>query len=521
MKQMKAVVAGVLLAGAVSVSSWADTPRIAREEFHSHAPAVVTAFASVHNSAARVPFLHNLGPLSPEERERLLAPDRHTQAMKVGIVRAIPGKVALDALAGELPGERETSFAGGLLESLSGGDFIWTAGFASPGAGALRLNLSRLEPSHASVYIYSTGGEVHGPYRAAGIGESFWTNTVFDSSIYVEVRFKLGAEERVHLEILELLHIEHPEFAPPAEPVVRVSELRDQYPCFTQVPCVPSSEFSATALADRSRAIGQMNYVEGGSSWVCSGSLLVDQDANTVIPWFLTANHCIGSQAVANTLEILWDYKRSTCTGTAPNRSSMPRQLGSQLMTTSSHQGGLDVSLLRLNSAPPGSRWYLGWNAQTDLANTANITLYRLHHPGGEPMHYQRQASLGTLQGATPGYVYSQVTYAASAGGSSGSPIFTFDSTSGAQVVGSLTGVVAATEEDLKKYCEYDKYLKKDSAFHSSFSLLAPYISSVPSQPQACVQSSTTICLVNNRFSVRVGYNTGDGPKTMTAIKYT
>lgn len=519
MNSTRVVLATLLIAAAASAEV---APSLSvKEAFHAHPPAMVTAFSSVHNAATRVPVLHALPALSAEERARLTRPAAtgSIQAIPVGVVRTVPGSVGLRAAAAELPSDPTAPVSGGVLDRLADDTFVWTAGFSSAGAGAIRLNLSHLEPRDASVYVYARDGEVHGPYTAAQIGDGFWTNTVFASEVFAEVRFKIaGGSQRVHLEIGELLHLEHANFAPPGGDDVRASDLRDQHSCFQQTPCVPSSEFSQSALLDRARAIGAMEYVKDGAGWVCTGGLLNDQDDSTTTPWFLTADHCISTQAVANTLEVFWDYARSSCNGAAPNKSSMPRQLGAQFVTGSEP---LDFSLLRLNSTPPGSRWYLGWNAGLDLANTADIQLYRLSHPDGEPLHYSRATSLGTVDAPRyAGYVFSAAAYGAVAGGSSGSPVFTFGS-DGAQVVGSLSGVNAATEADLEAYCSYEKYVVRDSGFRAAMGQMAPYLSGVPSQPQPCVPNASTTCLVNDRFSVRVTYDVGNGPQPMTAIKFT
>jgi hypothetical protein len=60
-----------------------------------------------------------------------------------------------------------------------------------------------------------------------------------------------------------------------------------------------------------------------------------------------------------------------------------------------------------------------------------------------------------------------------------------------------------------------------DGAFAVSFNSLRPHLASSGSTPSPCVPNSSTICLVNNRFSVRLTYDVGQGPQPMTAIKYT
>src|SRR5437868_5756432 len=48
-------------------------------------------------------------------------------------------------------------------------------------------------------------------------------------------------------------------------------------------------------------AVARMVFTSGGSSYLCTGTLLADKDTSTTIPYFLSANHCISSQSVAST----------------------------------------------------------------------------------------------------------------------------------------------------------------------------------------------------------------------------
>src|SRR5690606_26267043 len=53
--------------------------------------------------------------------------------------------------------------------------------------------------------------------------------------------------------------------------------------------------------AESARGVGMIVFEQGGSSRVCSGSLL-NTRASTFDPYFLTAAHCLKTEAVARTV---------------------------------------------------------------------------------------------------------------------------------------------------------------------------------------------------------------------------
>ena len=68
--------------------------------------------------------------------------------------------------------------------------------------------------------------------------------------------------------------------------------------------------------SDNQDAVGRIRFVDGGSSYACSGTLLNDSDDDTTIPYFLTANHCLSTGTVARTVEARWFYQRESCGST-------------------------------------------------------------------------------------------------------------------------------------------------------------------------------------------------------------
>ena len=53
--------------------------------------------------------------------------------------------------------------------------------------------------------------------------------------------------------------------------------------------------------------VGQITFVEDGESYFCSGALVATRD-NSFKPYFLTAGHCIHSEAAARSVEAYWTY---------------------------------------------------------------------------------------------------------------------------------------------------------------------------------------------------------------------
>ncbi|MGQ1889733.1 T9SS type A sorting domain-containing protein [Thermophagus sp. OGC60D27] len=191
---------------------------------------------------------------------------------------------------------------------------------------------------------------------------------------------------------------------------------------------------------DLKRSVCLMSFAEENSWYVCTGALInnVRQDET---PFFLSANHCISSQGVAQTLVTYFNYENSTCNG---NDASLDQSIsGATLMATSSYN---DFTLLKLSTPPPTDYqpYYAGWNANDELT-TGSTTC--IHHPGGnpksiaidrdEPVNYPYSIRWDDNLVTSPD-THWQVEYdeGADASGSSGSPLFDDDK----RIIGQLHG---------------------------------------------------------------------------------
>ncbi len=305
----------------------------------------------------------------------------------------------------------------------------WTGRIDVEGAYASRLILENVTiPKGAQVWACGVDAVAQGPVdrRVLSPDGTMLAPSVMGSQVWIEVYVPSDVRERVSFELAGVIEVfDVDENGAPRLEATAGQAPRDES-CLVDINCVSHPDRDLI-----SRGIGRMAYYAGGGYYVCTGGLLNDIPVDYT-PFFLTANHCVATQDVVSTLEIWWDYRRSGCNGAAPSPSALPKSYGGTLLATGS---GSDFSLLRLSSAP-GQRTYLGWESGA----VPSSTLYRISNPGGNPQVF----STGVLESGparcsalpSTSYHYSDDSQGGTAGGSSGSPVWT----SGGIVVGQLYG---------------------------------------------------------------------------------
>ncbi len=320
---------------------------------------------------------------------------------------------------------------------------VWMGVIQSPGASALRLHLTGFNlPDGAELWLYNRHGHAFGPYTGSGPmnnGE-LWTNTIFGDEVRLQLHFEQGAfrATRKQMTIEQVLHLGES---------FQLGRLGQEDPDKSFCPstiaggpnaaCVENAACSSVpaAIAANANGVGHMQYVIGSGGYICSGSLLNDTDGATTVPLFLTANHCLSTQTVANTLEVFFQYTTS-CGGSCTLGGSVPSTNGSTLLATGSSS---DYTLLQLSGSLPAGSVLMGWDS-TAVAFSNGTPLYRLSHPKGSPQAYSEQVvdtSAGTCTTRPRGaWIYSRHTYGATEGGSSGSGVLKATG----HVVGQLTG---------------------------------------------------------------------------------
>lgn len=335
---------------------------------------------------------------------------------RIGVLRDVPGPIAVT-------GEHATH---GGWESLGDGSLLWSVALESPGAMGIRVQIRNLSlPRGATLLVYNAAnpGEVYGPFDSAS---ELWTPTCFGDTVIIECALESGASlADVSFVIERIAHI-YADFA--SLPWSKAAAGA----CNLDVTCYPD-------WADTALGVGGLGSIGlAGALW-CTGSLIVDLDPCTQVPFLLTANHCIPTEQQADTLEVYWLYQTPTCNGTPPSALTVPRTTGGSeriafLGGRGDTGGGNDFCLLRLRNSPPNGLSALGWATSKPPLGT-DVTC--IHHPRGD---YKR-ISFGGLTDTDNPYSdwFHEVIWSAGTTepGSSGSPLFI---SATQQIIGQLWG---------------------------------------------------------------------------------
>jgi hypothetical protein len=214
------------------------------------------------------------------------------------------------------------------------------------------------------VYVYGTAPDsiVFGPFTNKGPWDSgeFWSGTVDGDTVVIEFHTRPD-ENGKGFEIFEISHM--------------FSEL-DLRQLRSNEPDVLNCEVDASCYGDiEKNAVARIRFNANGAEYVCTGTLLNDV-AQNFCPYFLTANHCVSSQAVAQTVEVYWFYQTTSC-NSGVLRSWVHTGPGANLLAA---QSSNDFSLLRLLNNAPGGAYFSGW---TPAAQSTGTSVFGLHHPGG------------------------------------------------------------------------------------------------------------------------------------------
>jgi Trypsin-like peptidase domain len=198
--------------------------------------------------------------------------------------------------------------------------------------------------------------------------------------------------------------------------------------CTVNASCYPD-------WGDVEAAVARMIFTtDTGLTAACSGSLIADKNPSSQIPYFITARHCISTQAVASTLQTYWTFRTSSCDGTVDPSQFKIVTGGSTLLATLSD---VDISLVKLNGVPPTGATMVGWDAEYAPRGSS---IGSVSHPQGDFMKVAFGditgyvdcyfASADSIQGcgATPGDAGNFLVAAFQTGmpqqGSSGSGVF-------------------------------------------------------------------------------------------------
>ena len=188
-------------------------------------------------------------------------------------------------------------------------------------------------------------------------------------------------------------------------------------------------------------AIAGIMYDKNGYWYSCSGALIANTNKKM---YFITANHCVGEEAVAKTIEA-WgdgvsncDHGRRGCPGRFHSNGFHSWKTNGATMVKT--LATTDFTMVELSgNAHPSMKW-LGWTTESV---PSGFILHRLSHPQGYHMSYSTHEVQGSLTYGCGSFNPSDNFWNTNrdtgdtSGGSSGSAV-----TNGkGQVVGQLLGV--------------------------------------------------------------------------------
>lgn len=471
--QWLAVVLSLLL---VPSFAFADRdPSAADPNAPSHSEPVVPAFLPAPATLPSSAWL----PLARQGADAQVKTVTPRPYEVVGSVRHLAETVALVG--------KRTAFSAGVTpaaRAISRSVNAISLGINSEGVHGLRLHLRLSDVPEGTRAWVQSDDNAAGPFELPSSGE-LWTPLVFGSRAVIHV---IGsASQSASIEIDRIAEL--------------TTDLRQPEPqlgaCILDIMCsTPKSELADIVKA--STATAMIGFVSGNDFAVCTGGLINVASTSAYEPYILTAHHCISSSSEAASAEFFFDYYTSTCGGAKPDLARVPRVSRASLLTTGKYA---DFTLLEMSAKPAAGtngRWFFGWDS-TYYAESSLLNLYRVSHPAGNPQKYSRHAvaATGSTCNDAPrgGYIYSSTQTGGVEGGSSGAPAFI--NNGGYYIVGQLFGQCGASAED---GCNRTNSAV-DGALNVSYEALKPWL-----RPSAttCTANSTTLCLQNNRFEVKL-----------------
>lgn len=210
-----------------------------------------------------------------------------------------------------------------------------------------------------------------------------------------------------------------------------------------------------SALQQAASATAKIEFIKKGSSFLCSGTLLNDT-RSSLIPWFVTANHCLTDQTAANTASFEWFFQATSCGGFFTDSRDTQTFGGARLLKSS---GKNDYSFLRLNVSPPAGVFHMGWDS--NRVNKRSLG-WGVHHPEGDHTMVS-EGRVTDIDVKVKGQddrtrLLNEVTYfyGGAEFGSSGSGLFTMGK-GGAKWRGTLYGG-PASDYRIEYYTDFSKF---------------------------------------------------------------
>ncbi len=399
------------------------------------------------------------------------------KAMQVGINRAV-AEEATDAKAGT-PSLK--------WQSLADGSQVAYVRVTSSTAKAMRTGL-RVKGAPVGTTFRFAGANETDTARAAATADlnevtklvdergTYWSPVTEGETQLIEIHTPIGAEKfsATTLTVESVSHF----FASAADKFKGAKA--GSGTCEIDVACAVQTQGFANVKESAAHMV--FTVASLNKTFICTGTLLNDNDTSSQIPYFFSANHCFDDdsaspnyQAVANTLTTYWFYQNAQCGPPDLSINQSAQVTGGAAILYNDR--GSDVLFMRLNRSPPGGVWYAGWDSAALGVNTPTTII---HHPAGDVKKVSLGQIIGIQNNIIPGrltgsYLLTGYSRGVTEGGSSGAGLFTADANGNYQLRGGLFGGPSSCSGNINNPFganNFDYYSRFDLAFPA----LSPYL---------------------------------------------
>ncbi|MBM4137425.1 MAG: hypothetical protein FJ241_11415 [Nitrospira sp.] len=185
---------------------------------------------------------------------------------------------------------------------------IWLFEIHAPSAEGINIRFTDFYlPEGAKVYVYSPSSpdKYKGPYRIEG--PNFGSDLVLGDRVIIELAIPIPFDHsKAPFIIKEIGHMYRPFGRKTTSERMNITPLAAT--CHNDATCYPE-------WATEGDAVGRLVFFESGLTAYCTGTI-IDNFAQDRTPYFLTTNHCIPNDTLANTARVYWFYETSSCNGT-------------------------------------------------------------------------------------------------------------------------------------------------------------------------------------------------------------
>jgi lysyl endopeptidase len=334
----------------------------------------------------------------------------------------------------------------GAWETLADGTRLWRLRILSPGAMSLNLGFTRYYmPVGGRLLLYTPDQQVvRGSFTAADneVHGQLWSPILPGDEIVIEVSLPAAVEGQLELALTSVNH-GYREFGRPYSPESGI--------CNLDVVCSAADGYpQVDAWRHEIRSVA---VISTGGSTFCTG-FLVNNTAQDLKGYFMTANHCGINSGNAASLVTYWNYENSWCRPVGDPINGQPGDGQLNQYNTGSifraAYGASDFTLVELDDPinPDYNVHWAGWDATpADAASAVGI-----HHPNTDEkrISFENDPTTTTsyLGTSVPGDgTHVRITdwdLGTTEPGSSGSPLFNQDH----HVIGQLHGGYAACGND-------------------------------------------------------------------------